>query len=459
MSTAFAQLAKEDGISDGITPPPHDRPLNFYSPCSNCHVRFDQWASAKFEIKKLAIKTEEDFKAVRDLQYQLAKQMAIRCTGSCGHPKNYQMHPPREQVCTLCHEEYLYDHADISMAINEFQPEESCGGCHQKGLEILGEKIPYWSMSFATLEEKGAAGAIRGLMERTQLSSDMVFPNPAIAPFANAEGKWTHEVKNRAGILVFEDMAEVAGILGGNLNELVNLAYDGPITGKLEGKVEATSDESFDAMQYYFLTFEKDLKVLEGLLKETKYESKFRPPLPLPEARLFIIAEVQKRFKKAEMIEERGDKIVWTVNGAEIKVEFKEEETKLKFSKFPPNPAKGLYDALKILSEIEKEFPEAIFWESKFAHTYAGSGESRWLIAQTVKDYVAELPGQNLKYELKGVKDTDSVGELAAILPHKVELYPGEDVLKLKTEIKVKFEKPLEPEVKSEIAISEAESE
>jgi len=468
VSTAFAQLAEPDGISDGVTTPPHDRPLNFYSPCSQCHVRMDQWAQSKFEFKKLAIESAEDFKAVRDLQYQLAKKMAVRCEGSCGHPKNYQMHPPRDQACTLCHaDKFQEKHETIDMTINEFQPVATCGlaDCHKEGpgdLTTLGKKIPYWSMSFVGVNEMGGAGALNALMDRTQLASPMVFPFPAITPLDKAEGKWKHEIKNRIGFIISEDVAEIGEILGSNLTALVELAYADPIPGSLEGKVEVKSEVSNDAMQEYFLGFEKDLEILSELLKETKLESKFKPPLPA-EAWEFIKVEIPKRFKGAVVKEEKDDKLVWTMDmagiKAEIKVEFKGEETKLKFSVFPPKPSKGLFDALKALDSIEKEYPGAILWESKFAHTYKGEGEDRWLVAKTISDYVADLPDKDVKYEIKGVKDTETVLEVAALLPLKVDQYPGEDTLELKTELKVKFEKPGEPEVKSEVVIAEAETE
>jgi len=422
----------------------------------------DQWAESKFEFKKVAIETAEDFKAVRDLQYQLAKKMAVRCEGSCGHPKNYQMHPPRDQACTLCHEDKFQEkHGSIDMTINEFQPELTCGalaGCHKDGLKVVGEKIPYWSMSFVGLNENGGAGALIALMDRTQLASPMVFPLPAIKPLEKAEGKWKHEIKNRIGFIVSEDVAEIGEILGDNLTQLVKLAYAGPISGALEGKVEVKSEVSNDALQEYFLQFDHDLKILDELLKETKLESKYRPALPA-EARDFIMREIPKRFKGAAIKEEKPDKVVWTLDKAEIKVEFKEEETKLKFTLFPPNPSKGLFDALKALDSIEKEYPAAILWEAKFAHSYKGSGDDRWLVARTISDYVAELPDKDVKYEIKGVKDTATVLEVAALLPLKVDLYPGENTLELKTELKVKYEKPGEPEVKSEAVIAEAGTE
>jgi len=469
VSTAFAQLAKPDGISDGITTPPHDRPLNFYSPCSQCHIRFDQWAESMFEIKKAKIETAEDFKAVRDLQYQLAKKMAIRCTGSCGHPKNYQMHPPREQSCTLCHDKYLENHESINMAINEFDPAASCDtGCHKKpGLELLGDKIPYWSMAFTQVDETGTAD-LAALLTRTQIAAgSMALPDSPIGPLNEAEGKWKHEIKSRLGFLVNEDLAQIGGMLGNNLVWLTDSAYPDVIKGSLEGKVEAKSEESNDALQEFMLTFDHDLKTLAEFIKETKLESKYKPALP-DKARAFIIREVEKRFTDDDdedrfgpliLKEDKEDKVVWTLDDAEIKVEFKEEETKFKFTNFPSLPSQGFFTAILVLSKIEKKYPDATLDEAKFVHAYAGKDDARWLIADTIKAYVSMLPDKEIKYELKGAKDTETVPDIAELMPLKVDQYPGEDILKLKTEIKVKFEKPHEPELKSEVAIAEPEPE
>ncbi len=457
VSTAFAQLTEEDGLWDGITPPPHDRPLNHYQPCSQCHVRADQWLEVKFEFKKLALENADDFKAARDLQYQVARHIAERCTGSCGKPINYQLHPVRNQACTLCHDEFLEDHATSEMVINEYDPDASCGACHgDLYKKILGEKIPYWTMSFSEVGEDGALPKASALLARSQSAAEMVFPNAPLATFAKAEGKMKQEFKSRLGGIESTELEELTILLGGSL-ELAASIWP-VIDGALKGKVEAKSDVKADDMRAYMSDFQKKLKPLRVLIKETKLESKYRPPLPA-EARDFIVREVTRRFRKAEVKEEKDDRIVWLVDEAEIKVEFKEDETKLKFTKFPIDPKRGFYHALDVLKKVEKAFREATLHEIKFAHEYSGMESDQQLIADVLNGYtVKKLPSLELKYEFAGDKDTTSVGLVTTLLPMKVDQYKRKSMLKLKTEVKVKYDKPLEPEVKSEVAVAKANS-
>ncbi len=459
VATAFAQLTEEDGIWDGITPPPHDRPLNQYQPCSQCHVRSDQWAEVKFEFKKVKLENADDFKAIRDLQYQMAKQLAERCTGSCGKPINYQMHPVRNQSCTLCHEDFLENHSTNEMIINEYNPDASCGGaCHIGDLykKFLGEKIPYWTMAFAEVGEDGALPKVSALFERSRLGTVDVFPYPPSDAFDKAEGKWKHEFKSRLGGIESAELEQLAIMLGANLDMFVASNWPTPIAGALEGKVEAVSDDKVDDMKQHMDGFHKAFKRLADLIKETKLESKYRPPMAVEDTD-YIVKQITKKFKGLELKEEKDDKIVWLLDGAEIKFEFKKDETKLVFSNFPSDPRKGFKDALGILKTIEKKFPDAILQDVKFAHAYSGTETDRERVVKTFNKYtVKKLPSKEFKYEIKGDKDTEYVLDVAAILPIKVDQYDKESIIKLKTEIKVKYEKPDEPEVKSEVAVGKA---
>ncbi|MCP4048227.1 MAG: cytochrome c3 family protein [Gammaproteobacteria bacterium] len=420
-------------------------------------MRSDQWAEVKFEFKKLALKNADDFKALRDLQYQVAKKIAERCTGSCGKPINYQMHPVRNQDCTLCHDKFLKDHESGEMIINEYNPDASCGACHDDELykKILGEKIPYWTMSFAEMSEDGAQPKISALFARSQSAAEMLFPNAPLDLFAKAEGKFKQEFKSRLGAIESDQLEELAILLGSSLELAVSVW---PVTdGALVGKVEAKSDEKSDDMKEYISDFEKKLKPLKDLVKETKLESKYKPPMPPVEAMDFIVREVTKRFKNAELKEQKDDKVVWMVDEAEIKVEFKKDETKFKFTNFPVNPKHGFKDALEVLKKSEKAFRDATLHEIKFAHAYSGMEDDQQLIADVINGYkVKKLPSKDLKYELAGDKDTGSVGLVTTLLPMKVGQYDKESILKLKTEVKVKYDKPLEPEVKSEVAMTKA---
>jgi len=201
--------------------------------------------------------------------------------------------------------------------------------------------------------------------------------------------------------------------------------------------------------------FNSDLRYLDELIKETKFEIKYKPAMPA-EVRSLVIDRVERYFPKAEVKDDKPDKLSWTLDGAEIKVEFKGEETKFKFTNFPRKPNKGFDLALRVMGDVEKKYPDAILEESKFAHTYAGAGDDRWLISDIMGDYEATLPDKEVKFEFNAKKDTASVPDVASLLPLKVASYDEEKILALKTEIKIKHDKD-ELEIKAEVAIAEDE--
>jgi hypothetical protein len=465
VSAAFGQLAKPDGLSDGVTDPPHDRPLKNLNPCSQCHIRFDQWAESKFEIKKPAISSREDFRALRDLQYQLAQGMTIPCSGTCGKPTDYQIHPVRHQSCLLCHDKYAANHAGLDMAINEANPAQSCvgSGCH-KDLKFLGDKIPYSTMAFAQVEETPDPAVLKleDLFARTQSVAGNVFPTAPITALAKAEGVWKHEIKSRLGQLVNLDWVPVAEVLSGNLLTLTEAAYPAALPGALEGKVEVKTDVSNEDLLLYTLEFDRELRALDGLLKESVSEAKYKPAfLPIDTAKALFKAEFEKRFEGEVIKEEKPDKIVWTLEwegkSAEVTGEFKDGESKFIFKNLPPNPSDGHITAVLVLSKVHKEYPASSVEEAKHSRTYAGTADNRWLIANSINDYAASLPGKEFRYELKGAKDTETAGEVAAVMPIKAAQHAEDKILKLKTELKVKYDKPNEPEVKAEAAAAEFE--
>ncbi|MBP6582448.1 MAG: cytochrome c3 family protein [Chromatiaceae bacterium] len=482
-SVTLAQLAKPDGILSEGDVLPHETPLNFLAPCSQCHVAFDQWAESLYEIKKPTTVTTQDFQAVRDLQWQLAQKLAIPCTGSCGHPTNYQIHPVSGQPCTLCHAKFLEGkHTGIDMTINEYDPFLSCGTalCHDgKGhtdLKKFGEKIPFWTMAFAEVSEDpvAAATALADLLSRTQqfAAPDMAPPAP-IAQLAKAEGKWKHEIKSRLGSIVNSDLLPVAELLEDNVAILTAVMSPDLIAGTLEGKVEAKTagaDGKGNAeLRTYIVEYDKSLNAIQDLLKETLMESKYKPAHPAG-AMDFFIAEVTKRFftpkqiKAGEAVpaELTLETVVWNlVGGGQIVGEFKAEETKITFKNMQSNSANNRFTAyltaLSVLSQLDKAYPETPLTEAKYAHTYTGIEDARWAIADAINAYVATLPEKELKYELKGAKDTETAADIGALMPVKVSQHTGEKILKLKSEIKIKYDKPLEPEVKAEAAAAAAE--
>lgn len=480
-SVTLAELVKDDGIPNGVEPPPHDKPLNFLQPCSQCHVRYDQWAESLYEIKKPTILTATDFIAVRDLQWQLAQKLAIPCTGSCGHPIDYQIHPVFDQPCTLCHAKFLEGkHAGIDMTINEYNPFLSCGTalCHEgKGhtdLKKFGEKIPFWSMAFTAVgQSPETATGVADLLARAQLAAAGLAPAAPILQLAKAEGKWKHEIKSRLGWIVNSDLLPVAEVLEDNVVVLTAVMSPNSVAGTLEGKVEAktagAAGKGNADLRTYILEYDNAFKAIFPLVKETLMESKYKPAHPAG-AMDFFIAEVTKRFFTPKQIKAgeavpaalTPETVVWNlVGGGQIVGEFKAAETKITFKNMQSNSANNRFTAyltaLSVLSQLDKAYPETPLTEAKYAHTYAGAEDARWAIADAINAYAATLPDKEMTYELKGAKDTETAADIGALMPVKVSQHAGEKILKLKSEIKIKYDKPLEPEVKAEAAAAAAE--
>lgn len=481
-SVAFAQLAKPDGIWDGVTPIPHDKPLNFLAPCSQCHVAFDQWAESLYEIKKPTMVTKLDFQAVRDLQWQLAQELAIPCTGSCGHPTNYQIHPVFDQPCTLCHAKFREGkHVGIDMTINEYDPLLSCGTslCHDsKGhtdLKKFGEKIPFWTMAFTEVTQlPETETGVADLLTRSRLAAADLAPPAPIPQLAKAEGKWKHEIKSRLGSIVNSDLLPVAMLLEDNVITLTAVMSPTPVPGALEGKVEAkvsgAGGKGNADLRTHVLEYDKQLKAIQALLTQTVMESKWKPALPL-EAMDSFISAVDKSYKGEVLVERTVDalkgegKVVWTLGDGQIIGEFKTGETKLTFTNLQANSGNNRFTsyltALTVLAQLEKvwgaAYPESLLEEAKYAHTYAGTEGARWAIADAINAYAAKLPDKEMKYELKGAKDNATAADIGALMPVKVIQHAGEKILKLKSEIRIKYDKPLEPEVKAEAAAAAAD--
>lgn len=356
-----------------------------------------------------------------------------------------QIHPVAEVECTLCHAKFEDKHATIDMVIDETDPAASCQSstCHKdnkKLAEILA-KIPYWTMAFVTLpqSESGAETAVSGLVERTQDALALI---PADVLFE--EGSWKHEVKGIAPIAK-PNLVDVAVLLQ---DQVIDLTADLPLlAGVLEGKIEAKTAESNSALRTYPLAFARALATIADLIKETKLESKYQPGHPLGAIDLFV-AEVTKHYPTAVLKELTLEKVVFTLDAGEIVGEFKTGETKITFKNILATQYRTAIN--QVLAALDAAYPDTPLQEAKFGHTYEGSGDGRYLIADAIKAFKARLPDKELKYELKAKKDTEVIADTAELLPAKAGQHKGQ-ILKLKTEYKFKLNK-VEPEVKAEAA-------
>jgi hypothetical protein len=449
---AMAQLAPGDGT--GVAP--HED----YQPCSACHVRFDQWAQAQFDSNKPKFDITStatiaaDYIELRTLQTDIGSALSPTGGGGPGPGpgggqggglKDVQIHPVADVPCTLCHAKFEEKHASIDMVINEADPAASCqtSSCHKdtKKLAEMLAKIKYWTMAFVTLPKSvtGAETAVAGLIEGTQAALPLI---PGAALFEDAT--WKHEVKGIEPIAK-PNLEGVALLLQDNLGSLT--AALPALDGTLEGKVEVKTALSNAALRNYPRAFDRALGGIADLATETKLESKYKPGHPAGAIDVFI-AQVERRFPTAVLVSLTLEKVTYTLDAGQIVGEFKSSETKITFLKLSASQYQTAINY--VLATLDRTYRDTPLEEAKFGHSYAGTLDGRYRIADAINAFVARVPDKELKYELKAKKDTTTIPDVGDLLSAKADQHDGR-LIKLKTEYKYKIGK-VEPEVKAEAA-------
>lgn len=371
--------------------------------------------SSKVEIKKPKTATEEQFLAV----LHMLDAVAAENFGPT------ERHPARGIACGECHTSGKIRQYHANRTIDEESPAKSCLKCHHAGsLESAG-KMPFWVKPSVIIETPQHMARAQELLDYTagvqanlneftkelpefdEMKLETTLVGKELVLFDEDGSKRFFHA--RKADLVPED---AVASLAENVFQLLDRAT--PVETVMEARVEGKVQRVLGLKRHAAILETLPLS-LQGLLKESKLELKYKPH-SLPEDALELLEkEVETVFPEAVLkkSENKPDalKREWEIPtgpGVPRKVEIKAElkpgkETKIEFKSLPDSL---FTNAVSVLGRIQESHPhvpnEFAKWEQKYE---AKSEADQDNLVTALQSMNQSSPNGDLKVEVKYKED------------------------------------------------------